>query len=278
MTIDFLLSETLPNSLCEFGQKIRAQLFRNSKSLKRGRAGIDPEKPLGVQSQDYPSAAEMLICGPAGRKDFCFVAKGCAMRPLSLEDLIPLNEFQARRKEYLSNHLRYIETYRKVRIGTRAVLVFENRQTLWFRVQDVLHLARIHDENLQRQELDLHNSILPLDGGLQGALLLDSHLPPGDPASSTWNDLRGDHLQLMLGDKRAISANLLSTRPEDRCWGTAHWVHFRLDEQEKRWLADGREQVSLRLRTGGYEGQSPPLPDAVRSSLMEDLTSFQKAA
>jgi hypothetical protein len=200
------------------------------------------------------------------------------MRPLTLEDLIPLQEFQARRKEYLSNHLRYIETYRRVRIGQRAVLVFENRQTLWFRVQDVLHLARIHDEQMQRVELELHNRVLPLGGGLQGALLLDSHLPPGDPASATWADLRGDHLQLVLGGKRAISANLLSTRQEDRCWGTAHWVHFRLDDQELRWLADTSEPVSLRLRTGDYDGQSPPLADAVRQSLVEDLAGLKQAA
>lgn len=200
------------------------------------------------------------------------------MRPLTLEDLIPLPEFQARRKEYLSNHLRYIETYRKVRIGPRALLVFENRQTLWFRVQDVLHLARIHDERQQLRELELHNRVLPQEGGLQGALLLDSHLPPGDGVSATWSDLRGDHLQVVLGNKRVISANLLSTRPEDRCWGTAHWAHFRLDDQELRLLSDGRESVSIRLRTGDYEGISQPLSEAVRQSLVEDLASLQQAA
>ena len=202
----------------------------------------------------------------------------CRMRPLTLEDLIPLPEFQARRKEYLSSHLRYIESYRKIRIGQRAVLVFENRQTLWFRVQDVMHLARIHDEPTQLLELELHNRVLPLEGGLQGALLLDSHLPPGDPTSSTWGDLRGDHLQLMLGGKRAVSANLLTTRQEDRCWGTAHWVHFRLDDQELRLLVDNRESISVRLRTGDYDGQSPPLTDGVRQSLVEDLAGMQAAA
>ena len=230
---------------------------------------VDPEVLLGVEWNHNVVVADF----------FSQITEGVwCMRPLTLEDLIPLEDFQARRKEFLSSHLRYLDTYRKVRVGARALMVFENRQTLWFRVQDVFHLAKINDPRMQQEELELHNRVLPTNGGLQAALLLDGHLPPGDNLSSTWSDLRGDQLRLCLGGKRQVSANLLSTRPEDRCWGTAHWVHFRLEEQDIHYLADRREPVKIQLATGDYQGESAPLNEAIRQSLVEDLSIRTSAA
>ena len=65
------------------------------------------------------------------------------MDVLGLEDIIPLEEFAAKRREFASAHRRYLDRYRRVRLGPSLTLVFENRQTLWFRVQEVLRLTRM---------------------------------------------------------------------------------------------------------------------------------------
>ena len=67
------------------------------------------------------------------------------MRPLTLDDLLPLSEYAARRREFFEAHARYLNRYRRVRIGPRVSLIFENRQTLWFRVQEILRVARLSD-------------------------------------------------------------------------------------------------------------------------------------
>src|SRR5205085_8759387 len=59
------------------------------------------------------------------------------MLPLTVDDLLPLEEYATRRKEFFDAQRRYVDRYRRVRIGPKLMLIFENRQTLWFRVQEV---------------------------------------------------------------------------------------------------------------------------------------------
>src|SRR5436309_11301420 len=85
----------------------------------------------------------------------------CCMHALTVEDLLPLEEFAGRRRDLFEAQCRYLDRYRRVRVGPRASLLFENRQTLWFRVQEVLRIARLTDEPRVQQELDLYNRLLP---------------------------------------------------------------------------------------------------------------------
>src|SRR5262245_37086945 len=94
------------------------------------------------------------------------------MKPLTLDDLLPLEEFAARRRELFQAHHRYLDRVRRVRLGPRVTLLFENRQTLWFRVQEILRVARLTETARVQQELDLHNRLLPQPGQLQASLLI----------------------------------------------------------------------------------------------------------
>ena len=60
------------------------------------------------------------------------------MRGLTQDDLLPLSDYAAQRREFFAAHRRYLDHYRRVRIGPKLTLLFENRQTLWFRVQELL--------------------------------------------------------------------------------------------------------------------------------------------
>src|SRR5947199_3832898 len=95
------------------------------------------------------------------------------MRGLTLDDLLPLEEYAPRRREFFESYGRYLDRYRRVRIGPRLTLLFENRQTLWFRVQDIIRIARLAQTARLREELELYNRLLPGKGCLQAALLIE---------------------------------------------------------------------------------------------------------
>src|SRR5262245_30546241 len=95
------------------------------------------------------------------------------MKPLTLDDLIPLEAYADRRREFFQTHRRYLDRYRRVRIGPQLTLLFENRQTLLFRVQEIVRIARLSDPEQLQQELDLHNPLLPSVDQLQAALVID---------------------------------------------------------------------------------------------------------
>src|ERR1700757_2670868 len=95
------------------------------------------------------------------------------MRPLTVDDLLPLEEYASRRKEFFDSHRRYVDRYRRVRIGPKLTLVFENRPTLWFRVQEGIRIARLAEPREVEQELNLYNRLLPGQQRLQAALLIE---------------------------------------------------------------------------------------------------------
>ncbi len=193
------------------------------------------------------------------------------MRPLTLDDLVPLAEFAGRRRELVTSLRRYVDRYRRVRIGPRLTLLFENRQTLWFRLHEVLRVARLAEPGRVQQELDVYNRLLPGRGRLQAALLIDvtdetrlaEELAP-------WQALRGEDLPLCVGS-RCFPANLVTCRPEDRTLGAAHWVQFVLGADGRRLLADYLQPAHFACLLPAYSHHGEPLSDDVRQSLLDDL-------
>jgi hypothetical protein len=192
------------------------------------------------------------------------------MHALTLEDLLPLEEFAGRRREFFSAHARYLDRYRRVRIGPRLTLLFENRQTLWFRLQDVLRIARLSEPAGVQRELDLYNRLLPRKDRLQAALLIAADEARLREELAPWRAMRGEQLCLHLGAAR-YPADLLTCRPEDRCVGTAHWVQFLVDPAGRQLLADFRQPARLTVSLPDYAHDSGPLGEDVRQSLLDDL-------
>src|SRR4051794_28442812 len=119
------------------------------------------------------------------------------MQPLTLDDLLPLAEYVGRRGEFFAAHARYLDRYRRVRVGPKLTLVFENRQTLWFRLHEVLRVARLADPLRVQQELDWYNRLLPTRDTLQAALLIDVAEGAGwAEESAFWQGLAGEHVRL----------------------------------------------------------------------------------
>jgi hypothetical protein len=200
------------------------------------------------------------------------------MNALTLDDLLPLEEFAARRRDFLEAHGRYLDRYRRVRVGPRVTLLFENRQTIWFRLQEVLRIARLAEPARVVQEMDLFNRLLPGRDRLAASLLIAID----DEAKLTeelapWRELRGDDLTLNLGPL-VYPANLFTARPEDRCIGTAHWVQFVLDDAGREILADLRHPAVVALARETYRHESAALSDEVRQSLLDDLVLSDRDA
>lgn len=200
------------------------------------------------------------------------------MRPLTLDDLLPLEEYAPKRREFQAALRRYLDGQRRVRLGPRITLLFENRQTLWFRIQEIIRVLRLTDPEQINDQLALYNRLLPGPDALQAALLIDI----ADEARlrdelAFWNHLAGDDIKLCLGD-HCYPAHILTSRPEDRAVGAAHWVQFRLDGDGKKKLANLRQPAWLAIDRDVYRHQSAPFGEEVRQSLAEDLALSEKDA
>jgi hypothetical protein len=193
------------------------------------------------------------------------------MRPLTLDDLLPLDDYAGRRREFFESHQRYLDRYRRVRIGPRVTLRFENRQTLWYYLQELVRIARLADPARLQEELDLYNRLLPRRDRLQAALLIDVTDESRLTEELTfWQEMSAEALRLRIGDD-LFPARLVTCRPEDRTIGTAHWVQFDIDAAGRQLLADFRRPALIELAHRTYQHHSPPLSEDIRQSLLNDL-------
>jgi hypothetical protein len=193
------------------------------------------------------------------------------MLPLTKDDLLPLEEYAGRRREFFESHRRYLDRYRRARIGPHVTLVFENRQTLWFRIQEIIRIARLADPLRLQEELDLYNRLLPRHERLQAVFLIES---PDESRltqeRAPWATLDGNDLRLRVGEA-AYPARLLTCRPEDLCLGAAHWVEFALGAGGRQDLANSKQPAFFELVHPSYQHKSPLLGEDVRQSLLDDL-------
>jgi Protein of unknown function (DUF3501) len=193
------------------------------------------------------------------------------MLPLTVDDLVPLEEYASRRKEFFDAHRRYMDRYRRVRIGPKLTLIFENRQTLWFRVQEVIRVARLADTREVQLELNLYNRLLPSKNLLQAALLIEivDEAQLGKELAP-WRGITGANLTLHAG-AHAIASHLVTCRPEDRAIGTAHWVQFQLTDETRRQLTDFSRRAYFSFENEFYQHKTSLLSDDFRQSLLDDL-------
>lgn len=192
------------------------------------------------------------------------------MLPLTIDDLLPLEEYASRRKEFFDAQRRYVDRYRRVRIGPKLTLVFENRQTLWFRVQEIIRVARLGDPRDVQLELNLYNRLLPARNLLQAALLIEIDPAHFGKELMGWRTLDETMLRFHVG-AQMISARLITCRPEDRAIGTAHWVQFPISSDGRRQLSSFSEPAFFSFESEHYQHQSPLLGNEFRQSMLDDL-------
>ena len=157
------------------------------------------------------------------------------------------------------------------RVGPRATIVFENRQTLWFRVHEALRIGRISDPKAVQAELDLFNTLLPSTGRAAGGFA--DQRGGRIPAIQRTGTLGGPVRQscaFCLG-KDVYAGTITTCRPEDRAIGTAHWIEFTLNSTGRKQLADFRQTALLEITLPAYNHRSALLSDEIRQSLVDDL-------
>jgi len=94
------------------------------------------------------------------------------VRPVTLNDVVGLERYESMRDE-LRRRIIEIKKHRRVSVGDRITLVFENHQTVLFQIQEMIRAERIVDLDRVRDEIDVYNELIPCPGDLSATLLIE---------------------------------------------------------------------------------------------------------
>ncbi len=94
------------------------------------------------------------------------------MTKLFIDDILDLRQYEKIREEKRRGIID-LKRVRRIGVGPFISLVFENRETMQFQVQEMARAERIIDESLLQEEIDIYNNLIPEPGEISVTLLIE---------------------------------------------------------------------------------------------------------
>jgi hypothetical protein len=192
------------------------------------------------------------------------------MNSLTQEDLIPQAEYEQQREAF-RRRIIDLKRRRRISIGPLVTLVFENRDTLQFQIQEMVRAERILDPAKVQDELDVYNALLPQPGELSATLLIE--ITEAD-RMQYWLDAfmgldRGRTVALRAGTEQ-VFAEFEGGHSHETKISAVHFVRFRPTPGMIAAFHDPAIRVALSVSHESYQ-EEVDVPWTMRQEWMTDL-------
>jgi hypothetical protein len=94
------------------------------------------------------------------------------MKPLARDDLLSLENYAVQRADFRARAIAHKKA-RTIHIGEYLTLIFEDRLSIQYQVQEMLRIERIFEADGIQDELDAYNPLIPGGSDLKATLLLE---------------------------------------------------------------------------------------------------------
>lgn len=192
-------------------------------------------------------------------------------RKLTLGDIADVRAYERGRAEFRARIIA-LKRRRRLHLGTIVTLVFENRDTMLFQIQEMARVERLVTDEAIQGELDVYNPMVPEPGQLCATLFLEltnddqlrEWLPRlvGIEGSVVFRLSNGDEVRSITESQHASQL----TREETTA--AVHYLQFRFTPEQVAEFEAG--PVKLAIDHPGYDEEIELLPETVKE-LLTDL-------
>ena len=192
------------------------------------------------------------------------------MRQLETSEILNLVEYEkvrdARRRELIE-----LKKRRRVSVGRYLTFVFENRETVWFQIQEMVRAERIVDEVKIAEEVGVYNTLLPGPGELAATMLIE--ISEASQIKPVLDKLLGidtrDYVRLTVGPHVVVGDFETGHSDEERGkLAAVHFARFKLPPEARRTFRDA--EVTLVVEHPNERARTV-LSDATKRALLHDL-------
>jgi hypothetical protein len=193
---------------------------------------------------------------------------------LTLDDITDLRAYERERAAFRA-HVIELKKKRRVHVGELVTLVFENRDTIRFQIQEMARAEKIISDEGIETELRVYNPLIPEPGHLAATMFIE--LTTEAQLREWLPKLVGieRHVVLRLGAGSDATHVRCIVDPDhekqltrDEVTASVHYVHFALRPDQIERFSEGPVTLVLDHPAYGHEVQ---LSDATRGELLADL-------
>jgi hypothetical protein len=191
------------------------------------------------------------------------------MEKITLADVKPLPEYEAMR-DAMRAHVIDLKKRRRVPLGDRISLVFENRDTVLFQIQEMVRAERITSPDGIQAEIDVYGRSIPEPNELSATMFIE--ITERERIRPELDRLIGvnERLRLRIGDSHAVHGVFEPGWSREDRIAAVQYVKFPLAPEQVEAFKGGREPVFLEVNHPDYQA-STQLDEAVRQTLAREL-------
>lgn len=193
---------------------------------------------------------------------------GCHMKQLVRSDIKGPALYNPIRDDY-RKRIMELKKPRRIDVGPRVFLVFENRHTLIFQIEEMLRAENLTAEEQIAEELEVYNALMPTVDSLSATLFL---VVPRE-GDKDIHRLVGldEHVVLHIGD-HTVRADFEPGRSTEDRISAVQYMRFPLSADARAALLAEGTRVSVRIDHPSYQHETV-CDDATRASLARDYAS-----
>ena len=196
------------------------------------------------------------------------------MNPLTQSDLFSHADYEPRRPEFRQQIIA-LKKRRRIEVGPLLTLVFENRETIKFQIQEMIRVERIFDPPKIQEELDVYNALLPKSGELSATLFIgiteDAEIKP--VLDSFQNLDRDQTLGIQIG-KHIVYAEFEEGHSKEDKISAVHFIRFRPDSGWIAALHDDTQPGVILLSHAVHQSEAK-VPHYLKREWLKDLSGIQ---
>lgn len=190
---------------------------------------------------------------------------------LSIDQLVLDRDRYAAMRPEERKRMVAIRRSRRVQVGARVALEFENEETLRYQVQEMIFAEGITKESAAAEEIAIYSRLVPTAGSVSATLFLE--FGDVDTVKAELDGLTGiQHMiTLQVGDTTITGIDVPPPdEANDKQTYSVHFIRFELDDEQRQGLANLTVPVQLSVSHAKYQA-SAPLPADLRAQLIADL-------
>ena len=192
------------------------------------------------------------------------------MNRLTQSDLLSHADYEAQRPAFRQEIIA-LKKRRRIEIGPLVTLIFENRRTLLFQVQEMIRAERIFEPSKIQDELDVYNALLPKTGELSATVMIEITAQERikEILDSFQHFDRPDTLALTVRDQAVFAGFEAGHSKEDKI-SAVHFVRFAVPPSFVSALEDDGASAGIRITHENYRAEAN-VPPAMREEWLKDL-------
>jgi hypothetical protein len=167
------------------------------------------------------------------------------MNKVAISEILDLAQYEKVRSQFRSKIIA-LKKRRRVSIGPMITFLFENHETVFFQIQEMIRAERIIDEQAIQHEIDTYNQLLPGESELAATFFIELKDPGRirDQITRFHGMNEGAATYLEVGRDR-LPGNFLSGQSDDRRISAVQYVRFHFSDSQRESFINGTEAVRL---------------------------------